>query len=93
MKRLVIALQSLFSRKRLLGKRVFLRPAKRRDALKWQKLRMSSKSANWVKNSRKQVSNDSRYPTPQKLRSALSLGLVQPGSGGALPQRAADGSA
>ena len=44
MKRLVVALQSLFSRKRLLGKRVFLRPAKRRDALKWQKLRLSSKS-------------------------------------------------
>ena len=44
MKRLVIALQSLFSRKRLSGKRVFLRPAKRRDALKWQKLRLSSKS-------------------------------------------------
>ena len=44
MKRLVIALQSLFSRKRLLGKRVFLRPAKRRDAIKWQKLRMSSKN-------------------------------------------------
>ena len=44
MKRLVIALQSLFSRKRLAGKRVFLRPAKRRDALKWQKLRLSSKS-------------------------------------------------
>ena len=34
MKRLVIALQSLFSRKRLSGKRVFLRPAKRRDAIK-----------------------------------------------------------
>ena len=43
MKRLVIALQSLFSRKRLSGKRVFLRPAKRRDAIKWQKLRLSSK--------------------------------------------------
>ena len=43
-KRLVVALQSLFSRKRLSGKRVFLRPAKRRDALKWQKLRLSSKS-------------------------------------------------
>ena len=44
MKRLVIALQSLFSRKRLSGKRVFLRPPKRRDAIKWQKLRLSSKS-------------------------------------------------
>ena len=44
MKKLVIALQSLFSRKRLRGKRVFLRPAKRRDAIKWQKLRLSSKS-------------------------------------------------
>ena len=44
MKRLVIALQSLFSRKRLSGKRVFLRPAKRRDAIKWQKLRLSSKN-------------------------------------------------
>ena len=44
MKKLVIALQSLFSRKRLSGKRVFLRPAKRRDALKWQKLRLSSKN-------------------------------------------------
>ena len=44
MKKLVIALQALFSRKRLLGKRVFLRPAKRRDAVKWQKLRLSSKS-------------------------------------------------
>ena len=44
MKKLVIALQSLFSRKRLSGKRVFLRPPKRRDALKWQKLRLSSKS-------------------------------------------------
>ncbi len=44
MKRLVIALQSLLSKKKLTGKRVFLRPPKRRDALKWQKLRMSSKS-------------------------------------------------
>ena len=44
MKRLVIAIQSLFSKKKLTGKRVFLRPPKRRDALKWQKLRMSSKS-------------------------------------------------
>ena len=43
MKKLVIALQSLFSRKRLSGKRVFLRPPKRRDATKWQKLRLSSK--------------------------------------------------
>ena len=37
MKKLVIALQSLFSRKRLSGKNVFLRPPKRRDAIKWQK--------------------------------------------------------
>ena len=44
MKRLVIALQALFSRKKLTGERVFLRPPKRRDALKWQKLRMASKS-------------------------------------------------
>ena len=44
MKRLVIAIQSLLSRKKLTGERVFLRPPKRRDALKWQKLRMSSKS-------------------------------------------------
>ena len=44
MKRLVIALQSLFSKRKLSGKRVFLRPPKRRDALKWQKLRMASKS-------------------------------------------------
>jgi ribosomal-protein-alanine N-acetyltransferase len=44
LKRLVIALQSLFSRKRLSGERVFLRPAKRRDAIKWQKLRLSSKN-------------------------------------------------
>ena len=44
MKRLVIALQSLFSKKKLSGERVFLRPPKRRDALKWQKLRMASKS-------------------------------------------------
>ena len=44
MKRLVIALQSLFSKKKLSGERIFLRPPKRRDALKWQKLRMASKS-------------------------------------------------
>ena len=44
MKRLVIALQSLFSKKKLSGKRIFLRPPKRRDALKWQKLRMASKN-------------------------------------------------
>ena len=44
MKRVVIAIQSLLSKKKLTGKRVFLRPPKRRDALKWQKLRMSSKS-------------------------------------------------
>ena len=44
MKRLVIAIQSLLSKKKLTGHRVFLRPPKRRDALKWQKLRMSSKS-------------------------------------------------
>jgi ribosomal-protein-alanine N-acetyltransferase len=44
MKKLVIALQSLFSKRKLSGKRVFLRPPKRRDALKWQKLRMASKS-------------------------------------------------
>ena len=44
MKRLVIAIQSLLSKKKLTGKRVFLRPPKRRDALNWQKLRMSSKS-------------------------------------------------
>ena len=44
MKRLVIAIQSLLSKKKLTGKRVFLRPPKRRDALKWQKLRMASKS-------------------------------------------------
>ena len=44
MKRLVIAIQSLLSRKKLTGERVFLRPPKRRAALKWQKLRMSSKS-------------------------------------------------
>ena len=43
MKRLVIALQSLLSRKRLSGERIHLRPPKRRDALKWQKLRLSSK--------------------------------------------------
>ena len=43
MKRLVIAIQSLLSKKKLTGQRVFLRPPKRRDALKWQKLRMSSK--------------------------------------------------
>ena len=44
MKRLVIAIQSLLSKKKLTGERVFLRPPKRRDALKWQKLRMSSKN-------------------------------------------------
>ena len=44
MKRLVIAIQSLLSKKKLTGQRVFLRPPKRRDALKWQRLRMSSKS-------------------------------------------------
>ena len=44
MKRLVIAIQSLLSKKKLTGQRVFLRPPKRRDALKWQKLRISSKS-------------------------------------------------
>ena len=44
MKKLVIALQSLFSRKRLSGRNVYLRPPKRRDAIKWQKLRLSSKS-------------------------------------------------
>jgi len=44
MKRLVIAIQSLLSKKKLTGQRVFLRPPKRRDALKWQKLRMASKS-------------------------------------------------
>ena len=44
MKRLVIAIQSLLSKKKLTGQRVFLRPPKRRDALKWQKLRLSSKS-------------------------------------------------
>ena len=44
MKRLVIAIQSLLSKKKLTGQRVFLRPPKRRDALNWQKLRMSSKN-------------------------------------------------
>ena len=44
MKRLVIAIQSLLSKKKFTGDRVFLRPPKRRDALKWQKLRISSKS-------------------------------------------------
>ena len=44
MKRLVIAIQSLLSRKKLTGNRVFLRPPKRRDAIKWQKLRLTSKS-------------------------------------------------
>ena len=44
MKRLVIAIQSLLSKKKLTGERVFLRPPKRRDALNWQKLRISSKS-------------------------------------------------
>ena len=43
MKKLVIALQSLLSRKRLAGERIYLRPPKRKDALKWQKLRLSSK--------------------------------------------------
>ena len=43
MKRLVIAIQSLLSKKKFTGQRIFLRPPKRRDALKWQKLRMSSK--------------------------------------------------
>ena len=43
MKKLVIALQSLFSRKRLSGERIYLRPPKRRDALRWQKLRLYSK--------------------------------------------------
>ena len=44
MKRLVIAIQSLLSKKKFTGQRIFLRPPKRRDALKWQKLRLSSKS-------------------------------------------------
>ncbi len=44
MKKLVIVLQSLFSRKRLVGKRIFLRPPKRRDAIKWQRLRLTSKN-------------------------------------------------
>ena len=44
MKRLVIAIQSLLSKKKFTGQRIFLRPPKRRDALKWQKLRMSSKN-------------------------------------------------
>ena len=43
MKKLVIALQSLFSRKKLSGERIYLRPPKRRDALRWQKLRLYSK--------------------------------------------------
>ena len=43
MKKLVIALQSLLSRKRLAGDRIYLRPPKRKDALKWQKLRLASK--------------------------------------------------
>lgn len=43
MKRLVIALQALLSRKRLSGDNIFLRPPKRRDAVKWQKLRLTSK--------------------------------------------------
>ena len=43
MKRLVIALQALLSRKRLTGNRIHLRPPKRRDAVKWQKLRLESK--------------------------------------------------
>ena len=44
MRRLFIAILSLIYKKKLTGQRVFLRPPKRRDALKWQKLRMSSKS-------------------------------------------------
>ena len=44
MKRLVIAIQTLLSKKKLTGKKIFLRPPKRRDALKWQKLRLSSKN-------------------------------------------------
>ncbi len=44
MKRIVIAIQSLLSKKKFTGQRIFLRPPRRRDALKWQKLRMSSKS-------------------------------------------------
>ena len=44
MKRLVIAIQSLLSKKKLTGQRIFLRPPKRRDALKWQKLRLYSKN-------------------------------------------------
>jgi len=44
LKKLVIVLQSLFSRKRLVGKRIFLRPPKRRDAIKWQRLRLTSKN-------------------------------------------------
>ena len=43
MKKLVKALQTLLSRKKLLGDRIHLRPPKRRDALKWQKLRLASK--------------------------------------------------
>lgn len=43
MKKLVIALQSLFSRKKLSGERIYLRPPKRRDAVRWQKLRLYSK--------------------------------------------------
>ena len=43
MKRLVIAIQSLLSKKKFTGQRIFLRPPKRRDALKWQKLRLASK--------------------------------------------------
>ncbi len=43
MRRLVIALQALLSRKRLAGERVFLRPPKRRDLKKWQDLRKISK--------------------------------------------------
>ncbi len=43
MRRLVIALQALLSRKKLSGKVVFLRPPKRKDSKKWQILRSKSK--------------------------------------------------
>ncbi len=43
MRKLVRALQTLFSRKRLTGERIFLRPPKRRDSKKWQHLRSISK--------------------------------------------------
>ena len=33
----------MFSKKKLSGERIFLRPPKRRDALRWQKLRLYSK--------------------------------------------------